>query len=122
MDDINRNEDEIKKYQEIKNKKEEYEEEEEEEDEEEEEEEEEEVFEEKDLGDNLKIDDEKMNKLKEKGKNATCKIQLPKHNGSGFFCIIQDNGNTIKVLLTNNHILNEDSLKKGNRIKNYISR
>ena len=37
--------------------------------------------------------------------------------GSGFFCKIKYFYKIIKVLLTNNHILNYDSIQKGNKIK-----
>ena len=53
--------------------------------------------------------------LKRKGKFATCKIITNKSNGIGFFCIIRLQ--KIKVLFTNNHILNEDLLSIGNEIK-----
>ena len=129
MDDINRNEDEIKNYNEEEEEENEEEEEEEEEENEKEEEEEENekeedeyeknknVILERDLGDNLKIDDEKMEQLIAKGIKATCKIMLRNNNGSGFFCKIDNNGKKIKVLLTSNHVLNKESLKKGNEIK-----
>ncbi len=60
--------------------------------------------------------------LTEKGKKATCKIISKNKNGdiifgSGIFCKIQYFNKKIKVLLTNNHILNEDSIKKGNKIE-----
>ena len=55
--------------------------------------------------------------LKRKGKFATCKIITNKSNGIGFFCIIPLHNIKIKVLFTNNHILNEDLLSIGNEIK-----
>jgi hypothetical protein len=77
---------------------------------------------ERDLGDNINISKEMLKDLTEKGKKATCKIISKNKNGdiifgSGIFCKIQYFNKKIKVLLTNNHILNEDSIKKGNKIE-----
>ncbi len=72
---------------------------------------------EKDCGDNLEIDKEIETKLFEKGKLATCKIITENGNGSGFFCIISFNNEKIKMLFTNNHILDNKSIKIGNIIK-----
>ena len=57
--------------------------------------------------------------LLEKAKKAICEILSTINNkneiGTGFFCKIHynNNKNIIKVLFTNNHILNEESLKVG---------
>ena len=75
-----------------------------------------------DLGDNIQISEQMKKILNEKGKKATCKI-LSKNEegkiifGSGFFCEILYFNKIIKVLFTNNHILNDDSIKKGNKIE-----
>ena len=74
------------------------------------------------LGDNINITKEMFKNLTEKGKKATCKIISKNKNGdiifgSGIFCKIQYFNKKIKVLLTNNHILNEDSIKIGNKIE-----
>ena len=49
--------------------------------------------------------------------NAVCKIRLGNNSyGTGFFCIIKIDGNLKKFLFTNNHILNEENIKKNNKI------
>ena len=75
-----------------------------------------------DVGDELLLDEVIKQKLIEKGKKSTCKIILSDNEnsiikGSGFFCKIPYFGKKMKVLLTNNHILNKESIKKGNEIK-----
>ena len=70
-----------------------------------------------DCGDNLEINKETETKLFEKGKLATCKIITEKGNGSGFFCVIPFKNEKIKMLFTNNHVLNNESIKVGNIIK-----
>ena len=73
------------------------------------------------IGDNVEINEETKEQLSTKGKKATCKIlsknEEGKINESGFFCQILYFNKIIKVLFTNNHILNEDSIKKGNKIE-----
>ena len=61
-----------------------------------------------DCGDNLEISKETERKLFKKGKLATCKIITDNWNGSGFFCKIHKK---IKMLFTNNHILNNEFIK-----------
>ena len=46
--------------------------------------------------------------------NCICKIKNKNGNGTGFFCSI--NGK-LKVLITNNHVIDEEILKENNRIK-----
>lgn len=75
-----------------------------------------------DCGDSIILDKDITQKLIQKGKLATCKIKgIDKNNspiiGTGFFCKIPLNDKIIKVLLTNNHILNENSISIGNIIK-----
>ena len=75
-----------------------------------------------DLGDNIQISEQMKKILNEKGKKATCKILLKNEEGkiiygSGFFCEILYFNKIIKVLFTNNHILDKDSIKKGNIIQ-----
>ena len=72
---------------------------------------------ERDCGDNLEIDKETETKLFEKGKLATCKIITEIGNGSGFFCIIPFKNEKIKMLFTNNHVLNNESIQVGNIIR-----
>jgi len=71
---------------------------------------------------NIEINDKQLKKLKEKGEKATCRIIAKDEEGngiqgSGFFCKIQYFDKTIKVLFTNNHILNKESIKIGKKIK-----
>ena len=53
--------------------------------------------------------------------NSVCKIYGKKLNGTGFFCLIQNikewNPLSLKVLITNNHILEEDDIKINKKIK-----
>ena len=48
-----------------------------------------------------------------------CRIKINSIHGTGFFCKIPfpDNNNMIQVLITNNHIINEDILNKNKNIK-----
>ena len=46
--------------------------------------------------------------------NATCKLITG--NGTGFFCELQLKNNTMKVLLTCNHVLTENLIKKNSTI------
>ena len=66
-------------------------------------------------GDSLDIEEEIKEKLLKKAEKATCKIIVNNEIGTGFFCKIpfNNNKNIIKVLFTNNHVLNEESLKIG---------
>ena len=48
-------------------------------------------------------------------KTATCKILTG--NGIGFFCKLNLKNKSIIALLTNNHILNEDTIKLGSKIE-----
>ena len=50
--------------------------------------------------------------------NCICKIFNPNgEKGTGFFCIINYKNNIIPVMMTNNHVINEDYIK----MNNYIS-
>ena len=46
--------------------------------------------------------------------NFICKIENRKGNGTGFFCSINDK---LKVLITNNHIINEEIIKRNQSIR-----
>ena len=53
-------------------------------------------------------------------KNSVCKIYGTKLNGTGFFCLIQNIkewNSFLYVLMTNNHILEEDDIKPNKKIK-----
>ena len=74
------------------------------------------------IGDKVDIDEETNKQLIIKGKKATCKIFAKDEKGNGitgtgFFCKIPYFNTTKIVLFTNNHILNEESIKLGNEIK-----
>ena len=48
-------------------------------------------------------------------KESVCKINGPKQNGTGFFCMIQNlkewNSPTLFCLMTNNHVLGNEDIK-----------
>ena len=72
-------------------------------------------------GDSVEIEKNIEKKLFEKAQNATCKI-ISEVIGTGFFFEIPyryifERKKRIKALLTNNHVLNEESLKIGKKIK-----
>ena len=62
-----------------------------------------------------------QNNIAHQMKNSVCKIYGTKLNGTGFFCLIQNikewNPSSLKVLMTNNHILEEDDIKINKKIK-----
>ena len=50
--------------------------------------------------------------------NAVCKIPVGNDSfGTGFFCEIKIDGNLKKFLFTNNHILDEENIKKNKKIR-----
>ena len=54
------------------------------------------------------------NEILNQMKNNICKIKLGEEQGTGFFCKIPfpDKEKELKVLITNNHVINEDILYK----------
>ena len=54
---------------------------------------------------------------------SICKIICKKGHGSGFFSTIPfpDELNTLKVLITNNHVLGENDIKVGSKINIFIN-
>ena len=63
------------------------------------------------------VDGNSMIYFLQKAKSSTCEINLPKGFGSGFFCKIpytEDNNHLIPVLITCNHVLSKDLIKKNN--------
>ena len=72
-------------------------------------------------GDKVEILDEKRKELMEKAKKSTCiinsNINGQYRTGSGFFCEIPFKNKKMKVLFTNNHVLNEESIQIGKTIK-----
>ena len=75
-----------------------------------------------DFGESIELDKETEEFLKNKSNSATCKIISQSENGeplhgTGFFCKIPLGKNVIKFLFTNNHILNQNSIKEGEIVK-----
>jgi len=63
---------------------------------------------------------EQMDKIKEQMEKSVCKIICPKGGyGTGFFCKIPfpDEFNLLRVLITNNHVLGENDIIQGYKIK-----
>ena len=63
------------------------------------------------------VDGESMIDYLQKAKCSICEIKLPKGFGSGFFCKIpytEDNNHLIPALITCNHVLSKDLIKKSN--------
>ena len=63
------------------------------------------------------VDGESMIYYLKKAKCSVCKINLTEGFGSGFFCKIpytEDNNHLIPVLITCNHVLSKDLIKKNN--------
>ena len=50
-------------------------------------------------------------------KNSICKIENKNGNGTGFFCYIPYKKEKLKVLITNNHIINEEIIKENDKIQ-----
>ncbi len=57
-----------------------------------------------------------LEKCSEK-KTAICKILTGNEKGTGFFCKLNLKNKSITALLTNNHILKEDTIKLGSKIE-----
>ena len=51
----------------------------------------------------------------QKKEDAICKLKTG--SGTGFFCQIEINDKTMKCLFTNNHVLNEEKIQIGSKIK-----
>ena len=65
---------------------------------------------------------EKMTQIMNYMKKTICIIEHINGNGTGFFCKIKDkNENTIYVLITNNHIIDEDIILRDKVIKVYLN-
>ena len=63
------------------------------------------------------VDGDSMIYFLQKAKTSICEISLPKGFGSGFFCKIpytEDNNHLIPALITCNHVLSKDLIKKRN--------
>ena len=53
--------------------------------------------------------------------HCICQIKIKGEFGTGFFCQIPYKNETIKVLMTNYHVLNENDLKENKKIKLLIN-
>ena len=74
-----------------------------------------------DYGESIELDKKTEEFLLKKSNAATCKIISESENGkplhgTGFFCKIPLEGKIMKVLFTNNHILNKNSIKESETI------
>ena len=65
----------------------------------------------------LPVTIEGTNTILEQMKKCICKIENKNGNGIGFFCYIQYKNEKLKILITNNHIINEDIIKENNKIQ-----
>ena len=86
--------------------------------------EDEEYYQEKELSDSPKsISFEVLELLIPKAKTCICKIKCSKGGfGTGFFCNVENDFNEIiKVLMTNNHVLNQEDILAGKLINFSIS-
>ena len=57
-----------------------------------------------------------MEIILEQMKNSVCKIHIEGNNGTGFFIEVSYNNKLYKLLITNNHVLNEKDIIEGNKI------
>ena len=57
---------------------------------------------------------EKTKKILDQMQNCVCKIKNMKGKGTGFFCKIPVENGKMPVLMTNNHLIDEEILKKNN--------
>ena len=65
---------------------------------------------------------EKMTQIMNYMKKTICIIEHINGNGTGFFCKIKDkNENEIPVLITNNHVIDEDIILRDKVIKVYLN-
>ena len=54
-------------------------------------------------------------------KNSICKIKINQTNGTGFFCKIPYGNNTMNVLMTNYHILNEEYYNQNEELDLFVN-
>ena len=59
---------------------------------------------------------ESTKKILKQMKKCVCKIYINGNIGTGFFTKIPYNNQLLKVLITNNHIINQDIINKGSTI------
>ena len=65
----------------------------------------------------LPVTIEGTNIILEQMKKCICKIENKNGNGTGFFCYIPYQNKKLEVMITNNHIINEDIIKNNKRIE-----
>ena len=65
----------------------------------------------------LPVTIEGTNIILEQMKKYICKIENKNGNGTGFFCYIPYQNEKIEVMITNNHIINEDIIKNNKSIE-----
>ena len=64
---------------------------------------------------------EKTKKILEQMENSICKIYKNNGNkGTGFFCIIKYENKNIKVMVTNNHLIDDEYIKENDRLETTI--
>ena len=56
-------------------------------------------------------------KILEQLKNCICKIENKNGNGTGFFCYIPYKNEKLEVLITNNHIIDEEIINENEKIE-----
>ena len=61
------------------------------------------------------------NKILDQLKNCICKIKIKEKYGTGFFCIIPFKKESIKVLMTNYNVLNEEDLKENKNLNLFLN-
>ena len=54
-------------------------------------------------------------------RNSICKIRINQTNGTGFFCKIPYENNSINVLMTNYHVLDEEYYNKNDELNLFIN-
>ena len=54
-------------------------------------------------------------------RNSICKIRINQTNGTGFFCKIPYENNTMNVLMTNYHVLDEEYYNKNDELNLFIN-
>ena len=59
---------------------------------------------------------EGTNKILNQLKSCICKIENNSGNGTGFFCCISYQNKTLKVLITNNHLINQEFINENKEI------
>ena len=64
----------------------------------------------------ISVDIERTNKILYQMKYCICKINNKNGKGTGFFCSIPSKDKNIKVMITCNHVINEEIIKENNNL------